>query len=391
MDDIIGLAGPILTSAFQQYLTPSPGPLPPGLGGTPVNALAQELLARGRRLVIFTLDPSVEHEMVLQGDQLTICIGPYRRKRARDFFRQEQAYLTAAMRRERPAFVHAHWTYEFALAAQTSGLPTLVTAHDAPWRVLSLDFRPYRLARTLMAWHAVRRTRHLVAVSPYIAEHLSRWMGFCGSAEVLPNGLAEECFTSAPARTEGPLTFATCANGFNALKNTATALEAFALVRRQVPDAQLLMFGGEHGPGEAAARWAEAYGLSAGVRFMGALPHEALLRQVAELVDVLVHPSREESQGMAVLEAMAAGVPVIGGERSGAIPWVLAGGEAGILTDIERPAVLADAMLRLAESAALRRSLGERGQASARARFHIRTVVNGYEACYRRLGAARGL
>ena len=51
-----------------------------------------------------------------------------------------------------PDIVHAHWTYEFALGAIESRVPTVVTAHDAPLSILRLNPTPYRLARTVMAW-----------------------------------------------------------------------------------------------------------------------------------------------------------------------------------------------------------------------------------------------
>jgi len=57
-------------------------------------------------------------------------------------------------------------------------------------------------------------------------------------------------------------------------------------------------------------------------------PHGDLLIKLAENIDVLVHPSLEEAHCMAVIEAMAMGMPVIGGRSSGGIPWTLAEGEA---------------------------------------------------------------
>src|ERR1041385_8605855 len=106
-DVIIGVAGPIVISDFMDYLdwVGDCQSLPLGLGGTPVNILLIELLKRGYRLVIFTLDPAVQNEIILTGKQLKICIGPYRPKRARDFFRVEREVLETAMRRERPTLV----------------------------------------------------------------------------------------------------------------------------------------------------------------------------------------------------------------------------------------------------------------------------------------------
>lgn len=146
-DLIIGMAGPICVSEFADFLhrNNERSEMPVGLGGTPVNLLSLELLKRGHRLLIFTLDPAVEKEVVLTGPQLKICIGPYRPKRARDFFRVETNVMEKAIRREQPAFVHAQWTYEFALAAIAADVPHIVTAHDAPFQVLRHNFFPIGL------------------------------------------------------------------------------------------------------------------------------------------------------------------------------------------------------------------------------------------------------
>jgi len=61
---------------------------------------------------------------------------PRPRHRALDLFAAERAGVRQAMEEDPCDLIHAQWTYEFALAALATGQPTLVTAHDAPWRVL---------------------------------------------------------------------------------------------------------------------------------------------------------------------------------------------------------------------------------------------------------------
>ena len=169
MKPTLGMIGPILTADFRDYLHPEQWrpDLPQGLGGSPVNLLSRELLRRGHRLAIFTLSPDVADEVVLTGPSLKLCIGPYRpRHRARDFFAVERAYLTQAIAREQPDILHAHWTYEFALPAQASGLPHVLTAHDAPLSILRLAPTPYRLVRTLMAYRVLRVPSELYPSRP---------------------------------------------------------------------------------------------------------------------------------------------------------------------------------------------------------------------------------
>jgi glycosyltransferase involved in cell wall biosynthesis len=140
------------------------------------------------------------------------------------------------------------------------------------------------------------------------------------------------------------------------------------------------MFGAEHENGGLANVWTRQHSLDAGIRFMGPLPYMECLTTLAEKVDILVHPSLEESQCMAVTEAMAMGLPVIGGKYSGAIPWVLAGGKVGMLVDVTSAKAIASGMQAMVEDADLRRRLALAGHERALTQYHIDTTVNRYEA-----------
>lgn len=371
------LCGPAQVEPLRQWLTARSPELPRGLGGTPVVDLARAALEAGRSVRIFTLDPAVSDEVVLNGPRLTIFVGPFReRHRARDLFRAERAYLSAAIARERPAVVHAHWTYEFALGAMESGVPTVVTAHDAPLRVLRLLPTPYRLMRAVMAFEVARQARFLTAVSHSLAEHFRRYFRCLASPiRVIPNGLLDEWF---PDRCDaGGRVFASVLNGWGRLKNTSVLLSAFARVRQALPSSELLLFGAGHGAGEAAERWAQPRGLHAGVHFVGEVDRADLRRQLAARASVFVHPSREESFGMAIAEAMALGLPVVAGR---ATAEMLEGGECGVMADVESPAALAEAMLQLAGDAALRTRLSRTAAESARRRFGMSSVLVAYTA-----------
>jgi len=382
------MVGPIELAQFRDLLDPAAlsDHLPRGLGGSPVNLLSGELLSRGRRLLVATLDPAVEQEVILEGPNLKICFGPYRRNRAHDFFAAERAYLLRVLRRERPDVVHAQWTYEFALAAQASGIPHVITAHDAPLNVLRLNFIPYRIARTLMAYRVLSRAKRVVSVSPYVAAHLSRFMLYRGTRQVIPNGMPENTFRSRQStRASGPPTFASILQGWGGRKNGQVAIEAFAEVRRHYPEARLMMFGDGHGPGQEAERWATARGLAQSVEFAGEQPYAKLIRMLGRDVDVLVHPALEEAQPMVLIEAMALGVPTIAGEASGGTRWTLDEGRAGLLVDVKNPQDVALAMGRLADSADERATWGQRGLELATRRFHIRSVADAYEEIYTEL------
>src|SRR5690606_7343510 len=71
-----------------------------------------------------------------------------------------------------------------------------------------------------------------------------------------------------------------------------------------------------------------------------------LIQKVAA-AKVLLHPSVEESFGMAVLESMVVGTPVVGGEKSGFVPYLLNHGKAGVLCDVRSPEQVEAAVAKL--------------------------------------------
>lgn len=101
--------------------------------------------------------------------------------------------------------------------------------------------------------------------------------------------------------------------------------------------------------------------------------------------DILAVPSRWEGFGLAAVEGMAAGVPVVASAVDGLVEVV---GSAGLLVPAEDPAALRGALQRLRDDDALRRRLGEAGRERAR-RFEIGAMVRAYEALYRELVGGR--
>lgn len=329
--------------------------LPRGYEGAPLTSLlAAELLRRGHEVLALSTDASLQRPagpFVSPDGRLRFCLVPQRRRafvpqglrcgRALDLFAQERRALQAVLRDERPDVVHAHWAYEFAWAAQSSGLPVLLTLHDDPFEVARHTGTAYRWIRAGMAWHVMRRARQLTAPSPYLCAALAPRC--TGPVALVPNPVADAAFALYRVPRLRARSFGLVSNGFGALKNTSVAMRAFALLRQTCPDVEMHLWGHGHGAGEAAEAWARAQGLADGLRFHGALPHAALLSALS-LVDVLVHPALEESFGVVLVEAMAMGIPVIAGLRSGAVPWVV--DNPACLVDVSDIDSLANALRR---------------------------------------------
>jgi L-malate glycosyltransferase len=409
MNGPIGVLGPIELAEFREYLDADAldDSSPRGMGGTPVTLLCKELLQRGYDLAVFTVDPSIDSERVFKGRRLRIYVGPYAARDGTNFFRREREFFLRAIGRERPAFLHAHFTYEYALAAIESGFPHVVTAHDATVNCLRYAFVPlletsrtlrdryattrgigFIIIRTVMAYKVARKAQRVIAVSPYVADHLRRYGFRGGPIEVVPNGMPSVNFERSRNREPGrAFTFATVLPQWSGLKNGGAAIEAFAKVRRVLPDSQMLMFGAGHSADGPAAAWARQRGLGGGIEFIGQVPYAQLIALLSRRVDVLVHPSLEEAHPMPLIEAMSLGLPAIGGDRVGGVPWTLGNGECGVLVDVRSPDQIASAMVRLAQDEDTRARLGEAGREFAKSNFHIEHVADQYEAIYAEVAA----
>jgi glycosyltransferase involved in cell wall biosynthesis len=145
---------------------------------------------------------------------------------------------------------------------------------------------------------------------------------------------------------------------------------------------------------------AAAAGLSGAVRFLGFLPNTELLSRLPGY-DVFLHPSRTTEGGdregvpNSMLEAMAAGVPVIATRHSG-IPEVITDGEHGLLIPSADTDALAAAILKLAREPALFADLSRNARRRVAQRHSLEGSVQILEAAYqeaifRRGGAVRGI
>ena len=394
----IGIVGPLASADVAHLLDGAPAPRPVGMPGAPILAtLITELLRRGYRVSAFTLTGDLplrsEAAVVMRGPAFELHAVPARLRawpmngrrlgRIVDLYAFERQGLQRAIGLAQPDVLHAHWTYEYAWAALRSGLPHVVTCHDSPLVIARFqrDLRhgAYRWLRAGMAWHVLREARRVTAVSPYLADEVRP---LCrADVAVVPNPMPDAAFARTRGLRFGPLRVVMAANGWDARKNPQPALQAFARLAEQYPRAELHLFGRDYGAGQMAQRWwqGQGRGHGGGLFFHGEVAHETMLEALAQS-DLLLHPALEESFGAVPAEAMAMGVPVVAGLRSGAVPWVV--GDSGLLVDVTQPADMAAAMGRLAAEPAFAARLGARGRVEALARFRASAVAARYEAEY---------
>jgi glycosyltransferase involved in cell wall biosynthesis len=394
----IAIVGPIASADVAHLLDAGVQSLPTGYTGGPLLAtLIGELLKRGHTVSAFTLSndiPLQRHaSVVAHGPNFTLNFSPMRPRawqpngwlpgRIVDLYRFEIDNLRHAIMKAAPDVVHAHWAYEFALAAIQSKVPHVVTCHDSPYTIarLASSSRPtrslYRWLRVLMARKVFRTVQHMTAVSPYMRDQIQSSVEV--SIKIVPNPIDDRALLAARPRTQptAPRIAMVC-NGWTTWKNPMPGILAFNQLRKRHPKAELHLFGADFGPGEIAASWCSTNGVLDGLVFHGSVSHHKLLDALSQL-DLLLHPSLEESFGIVIAEALAMGLPVVAGQASGAVPWVV--GDLGGLCDVRQPLAITQALeatllpQRYAE-------LSERGIMATRQRFSTPFVVDQFYALY---------
>ncbi len=305
--------------------------------------------------------------------------------------------LFRLFRRARPDIVHLHLLKARVLgglAARLARVPVVVeTFHGT----LFHGYYSPGVTRVLLAVERAlaRRMDGIVAVSPAVREELVRHrVAPPGKIAVIPLGLELARLVRPDVRPgrfrtemgvppDAPLIGAV--GRLVPIKGLEYLLEAAALVVRRRPAAVFVLVG--DGPLRLALEnRARALGLVRQVRFAG---WRMDVEHVYGDLDVVVLPSLHEGTPVSVIEAMAAGRPVVA-TRVGGVPDLLQDGETGLLVPPRDPAALAAAILDLLEDPTLRARLGEAARGAAYPRFDVTRLAADTAAYYRGLLARRG-
>ena len=389
----IAITAPIDIRALARFMDRDERGIAPGMGGNPATTpLIMELVRRGHVVTLFTLSDDLQEEAFYDWGSLRVFVGPNRRFRY--LYCPQIAYLKRVIRADAPRFVHANWTYEFAIGALASGVPTVTTIHDLPWNILRYFWnQPSVYVRLLMAYLVAFKGTYFTTGSPEAARHFRRWLFLRAPIQIIPNFTADWIFDLGRAgvsRSDRPFTFVTVLQGWSERKNGKCALRAFQLARQSFPNARLIMIGRDYETGGEAHSWATSQGLAQGVTFQGPMQYAAYLRFVMQEADVLVHPSLDEALSLATAESMALKKPVIAGKRTPGMHLLLDEGRVGLLVDVREPKEVAAAMQQLAGDSGRRKMLADAAFEHAWNNFRADIVVPQYETLYKRFDAQEG-
>jgi len=169
------------------------------------------------------------------------------------------------------------------------------------------------------------------------------------------------------------------------IKGHWVLIDALAILKRRGLTPNVVLFGRGRLEQNVVAL-AEVAGVAGQIRFAG---FRNDLHQWLGSFDFCVHPSFREALGVAVLQAGAAGIPVVGA-RVGGIPEIIEDGRTGVLFPPGDAGALATAITRIVKDREAARAMGERARARIEARFSVGAMVEGNLDVYREVVRARG-
>ena len=291
--------------------------------------------------------------------------------------------LRASLAQVRPDLLHTHLDISNTLGAAVA----LTLGSARPRIVCHIENHPRlhygRAARWLLGRVASRVDAHII-LSPSLREAARPFLRSARRLEVIRPGIDLDRFDPAAVQAAGVRRLRGSASRVVGTvarlaeqKGIETLLDAMPRLLDAASDTRVLVVG--DGPGRVAleAR-AHRLGIAAAVDFLG---YRADVESIYAALDVMVMPSRHEGFGIAFVEAMAMGVPVVGTRVVGSVDAVQ-DGTTGLLVPPDDPAALAAAILRLFDDPQLWGRLVDEARRRVRAHCSREGMARRTEALY---------
>ena len=282
--------------------------------------------------------------------------------------------------------LHVHYAIPHAasaiLASQMGSrrIPVVTTLHGTDITLVGNHPSYHRITR----W-SIEQSDRVTAVSDFLAEKTRRTFRTDKKIRTIPNFVDSSLFQPrqnpelrARYAAEDELILLHASN-FRPVKRAHWLLDVFARLEHR--DRAVMLLAGD-GPELAGIEYkARQLGLADRVRILGACEH---IEELLPVADLYLQPSEHESFGLAALEAMSSGVPVLV-TRNGGPGEFIVDGVNGYLLDPEDLAAWIHRTDSLLADAALRRRLGAAGRETVNANYSHEQVINRYEGLFQDL------
>ena len=368
-----------------------------GGSGIVATELAKALAVRGHQVRLISSDPPfrlgefqaglVFHEVKTPGYPL---------------FREPQYLLSLANKLVEVArefdldIIHAHYAIPHAVAAYLARqilsastvkkVPRVVTTlHGTDVTIIGSDE-----SYSETAAFCIDQSDAVTAVSESLRQDTYRQLQVRADIRVIPNFLDCRQHRRLPdaglgaryRNRDDPTKLVIHVSNFRPVKRAEAVVRIFHRIRERVPARLLLIGDGPELP--LARRAARELGVSADVDALG---EQEQVVPILSVADLFLLPSSEESFGVAALEAMACGVPVVA-SRVGGLPEVIEDGVSGFLHDEQDLDGMAASGVQLLSDPQLHQRVVAAGLGRVHSRFCAEEVVPRYESLYKELCGA---
>jgi len=262
------------------------------------------------------------------------------------------------------------------LAARAARVPIIATCHN--WPASTLPLRLYSFLDRIV----LRKANHIVAVSENVRERLRRFAIPSRKITVIQNGVDTARFASARPVLRHELnldgrTVIGVVGRLSSEKGHKFLLRAAPRLIEEFPTVALVFIGS--GPEQPALEsLTRELNLQDRVFFAG---FRRDMLQVYASIDILVLPSLEEGLPLTVLEAMAAGLPILA-SRVGDIGKIIVSGVSGLLIEPGSTDGLYGALVQLLRDPALRDTLRANARATVNSSFSVQRMAAQYLELY---------
>jgi len=317
-------------------------------------------------LHVITISNNIKHDTIIENENLTIhYLASPKLPRFITSLTIDQYKILKKMHDLKGDIIHAQGTAPvYGFSASLMSKKYLLTVHgivqeeSKTWAGFIGRIKGFVYG--IMEKRALKSAQTLIAVTPYVKKTIEP---FCnGDIYVIPVGINNKYFNYSNKEITGRLLFA---GGVEPRKGLLSLLQAIKILTDEGHKIDLHIVGRIRKKDyfDQLDKYIQTNNLSEFVTFMGFLNDNDLKTEYEEC-SVFVLPSQEESQGLVLVEAMAAGKPIVA-SNVGGIPYVVDNGKTGLLVGYGESEEIAKSILKLLGSDKLRAEMGQNGKEKA--------------------------
>jgi glycosyltransferase involved in cell wall biosynthesis len=347
-------------------------------GAYPFEQFVIETRKHYKEVTVISLSVFIDKTWSYKEGNLTVILIPQRpraRNYALDMYRREISLIIECLNDVNPDLVHAHWSYEYALAASLGNFPHLITVHDSPFTILRYYKNIYRFIMLLISIRVRMRTRNFIFVSNYLQAKWKRYYLLRGNFPVINN------FTNidVSAKKSETLNIVISIGDSSRRKNIKCLLKAWQTIELKFEGVELVLVGAGLDVGDPLQKWEKSKLNLKTVTWSGLTSRDGVLELLSRAV-VMCHPSLEESQGLSLIEAMALGVPTISGLGTGGNVETVGG--SGLLVDVRKFREISAGLDVLLSQPRLRKELSKKGRQIYYSSYRPTPIIELYHEIY---------